>query len=224
MQARVSAVRRRSLPNPWTTARSGTRVVTRERRRDGLEELGRHRTQRVRPVFATIPETRHRPRLVDVAPGKRLELADSHPRRIEAAGPAGGGGWEDKDVIASVFELLCGTKTQRYGEQVPNPLQVRLSSLPRVEAEKNHSLQVRQESSGLPISSQASPQAESRRTDLRSLRWRCRIQAGRVPFGRKVRSRARRLLLVWPERAVELEERRLNGGGLVSRRRLWGGL
>src|SRR5215207_9107017 len=43
-------------------------------------------TQRVRPVFATIPETRHRPRLADVAPGKRLELADSHPNSL-SAGP-----------------------------------------------------------------------------------------------------------------------------------------
>jgi hypothetical protein len=38
-------------------------------------------THRARPVFATPLEMRPAlPRLVDVAPGERLQLADAHPR------------------------------------------------------------------------------------------------------------------------------------------------
>jgi len=41
-------------------------------------------THRARPVFATPLEMRPAlPRLVDVAPGERLQLADAHPRRVE---------------------------------------------------------------------------------------------------------------------------------------------
>ena len=195
VQARVIAVRKRSPPKPWKTGRSGMRSSRATSPRDGLEEHGRDR----HPPGA--PGLRHGagdapapPRLVDVAPGERLELADPHSGRVEHEQRAAGSGWGVAGRRLRRARRSAGCSSRRSSRGIFTVSLSRAGFGVHARVVEHHRQHARP-SCGSSASSgrrRGARRRDRRRSARRSGRRRCRRGAGEA--GRARRGRSARFL------------------------------